>query len=183
MKNKQHLLTVVVAVICGYFGGMMSDGVLVAQAAKTEKAVKPPTVITAQEFRIVDEHGVDRGSWKAEHGLLMMSGKKSENVIWLGKTTFGTGLAVLGEEGNPSALLGISSSNGDAALQLKSPGGEAVFVEVVGEGGAIVSIFDATGMPRVSLGGAVVDRTRKITQPLSSLVLFNKKGDVIWQAP
>ena len=205
MKNKQHLLTVVVAVICGYFGGMMSGGNLVAQAAKTEKAAKPPKVITAQAFHLVDEHGVKQGTWEVEHGF-MIHGKSSKDAVWLGKSPFGDGLTIMSGEGRV-AFLGESSVLDGTVLMVKAKSlGASINLGVLSNERASITATNATGAtavlgcteqeafvsvgekdgPEAVLGSVATKDKRtgetRISSP-ASLTLFNKKGEVIWQAP
>ena len=57
MKRKQYLLLVVLTVVAGLIGGAVSNYVLMAGEAVAQETKQHEKVITAEEFRLVDEEG------------------------------------------------------------------------------------------------------------------------------
>lgn len=63
MKQGHHRLIVIVAIIAGFLGGMLSNQLFQAKDAYAEKENREHKVIVAQEFRVVDKLGKTIGSF------------------------------------------------------------------------------------------------------------------------
>ena len=60
MNKKQYSLMLVLALVAGLVGGVVSSQFLMGQPAFAEKKAKPQKAIEAEEFRLVDKNGKTR---------------------------------------------------------------------------------------------------------------------------
>jgi hypothetical protein len=60
MSKKQYSLMLVLALVAGLVGGVVSSQFFIGKSAFAEKKAKPQKVIEAQEFRLVDKEGKTR---------------------------------------------------------------------------------------------------------------------------
>jgi hypothetical protein len=90
MSKKQYSLMIVLALVAGLVGGVVSSQFLMGQPAFAEKKAKPQKVIEAQEFRLVDKDGKTRA--------------------FLGINRGQPRFELHGKRGFPLAVLGLSSS-------------------------------------------------------------------------
>ncbi len=67
MGKRQYVLVVVLAVIAGWVGGLLSGDRYILRSVLS--AETPPNVVTAQEFRVVDENGVTLAALAADDGI------------------------------------------------------------------------------------------------------------------
>lgn len=63
MKQGHNRLIVIMAIIAGFLGGMLSNQLFQAKEAYAEKENREHKVIVAQEFRVVDKLGKTIGSF------------------------------------------------------------------------------------------------------------------------
>jgi len=171
---------------------------------------KVAKVIEAENFIVRDEHGRKRAELGAKSGnvglafygnsglasislylyqgaspSLMVVDKHRKLAAFLSPS--GLGLQVknnsraalrLDDDGSPRLVLydknGMFSQNKRAALELDNDGSPKLV------------LYDKNGMSRAELGSTSLETTRTGVvekRPESSLVLFDKKGKVIWSAP
>ena len=55
--NKQYSLTVLLALVAGLVGGVVSSQFYIGQPVFAQKTEQPGKVIIAEEFRLVDKNG------------------------------------------------------------------------------------------------------------------------------
>ena len=94
MSKRQYVLMLVVALIAGLMGGVVSSQYLVGQTAFARKKEPPRKVIEAQEFRLVDKDGKTRAFLGFGHNP---TNRKQPRFELHGKAGF------------PLAVLGVSS--------------------------------------------------------------------------
>lgn len=227
MNKKQYSLMIVLALVAGLVGGVVSSQFLAGQlmsgeSAFVEKRARPPKVIEAEEFRLVDNKGV----------LLAKLGKQEEFVIEIKKdgsrekhsSGYAHKLVFFGDEGREAVSLGTSSGKISALsiyshikgqpsnIQLGMDAGGSASLWLAGEprlfllnegfsleskpsgrfnltfvdGEPTLEMIDKNSRSRIVLGVVeLLNSKTGVTEkhPLSSLVLFNEKGNVIWKAP
>lgn len=92
MSRKQYSLIVLLALVAGFVGGVISSQIFVSRPIFPQKEPKPQKVVVAKKFRLVDERGVVRAA--------------------LGLTAKGQpGLGLLDKKGIPRVVLGIGENS------------------------------------------------------------------------
>ncbi len=197
MNSKQFLLTVSVAVISGVLGGALSVFFMMPQSVLAQD--EPPKVIEAQEFRVVDDNGVVRGSIGLNQSGVTLNFRdvtrtKSAEVL---VTEIGVGI-VLSDESQESAIrmmTGESSGYGSISitaaestliatpniLTVSHPAGSIL----VDAEKPMIRVADRRHAPRAILGVTSLTPptgSTEIRTP-SSLVLFDEEVNVVWSAP
>ena len=192
MSKKQYSFIVVLAFVGGLVGGVVSNQLLLSQPAHAEKKAQPSKVIEAEEFRVVDKDGRKRAQ-------LMLTELDSPALIFSDENELIRLQMQLVPKGFP--VLWFRDANGllKASLTLR-PTGDVLFTlgakesivkentaEIfVGKAGAKVSLYDDNGKLRTVLGSTTFRERKRGTikkRSLSSLVLFNNIGDVVFQTP
>jgi hypothetical protein len=135
------------------------------------------------EFGIHDKYS----SMKLEsHGLELSGGEGKAGLAVLPK--LGPTLHLgSGEQSKGSVILNLSP-DGQANLQFfdKSKAARRAMLTISADGAPSLELFDASGNTRAVLGNSELEAPKTGTvekRPESSLVLFDKDGKVIWQAP
>ncbi len=197
MNRKQFLLTLSATVISAFLGGAVSVWLLMPQSVLAQD--EPPKVIEAQEFRVVDDNGVVRGSIGLNQSGVTLNFRdvtrtKSAEIL---VTEIGVGI-VLSDESQESAIrmmTGESSGYGSISitaaestliatpniLTVSHPAGSIL----VDAEKPMIRVADSRHAPRAILGVTsltVPTGSTEIRAP-SSLVLFDEDGDVVWSAP
>jgi hypothetical protein len=192
MGKKQYSFIVVLAFVGGLVGGVVSNQLLLNQPAHAEKKAQPSKVIEAQEFRVVDQDGRKRAQLmltEVDSPALILSDENE--LIRLQMQLVPKGFPVLWFR-DANGLLKASLTlrpTGDVLLTLGAK--ESIVKEntaeiFVGKAGANVSLYDDNGKLRTVLGSTTFrERKRGMTKrrSLSSLVLFNNIGEVVFQTP
>lgn len=176
-RYRVALMVMSLFVVAGVVGPSIAD------------ATKTPGIVTAKAFEVVDSSG---------HLLAALSPTPSAQVA----------LSIYGKAGTLGASLG-ATAEGRSFLNLYAPGTERgvgletdnksamIFIagnagkpratlSLVGHDETALVLSDRAGRDRAVLGNEdlknqVTDSTEH--RPLSSLVLFNQKGRVVWKAP
>jgi len=197
MNRKQLLLTLSVAIVSGLLGGALGVWFLMPQTVLAQD--EPQKVIEAQEFRVVDEDGVVRGSIGLNQSGVTLNFRdvtrtKSAEVL---VTEIGVGI-VLSDESQESAIrmmTGESSGYGSISitaaestliatpniLTVSHPAGSIL----VDAEKPMIRVADSRHAPRAILGVTSLTPptgSTEIRTP-SSLVLFDEDGNVVWSAP
>lgn len=95
MNKKQYSLMLVLALVAGLVGGVVSSQFLMGQPAFAEKKSNPLKVVESEEFRLVDKDGKTRAFLGFDHSPI---NRGQPRFVLHGKTGF------------PLAVLGLSSS-------------------------------------------------------------------------
>jgi hypothetical protein len=204
MTKKQYSLMLVLALVAGLVGGVVSSQFLLGQPALAEKRAESKRIIEAEEFRLIDREGKHRITLKME-GLretipkLKFFDSDGKKTISLSGGSWPS-MALWDESGSPritiQLLAGIPTFqfyHQDATVSLMFSGSKQVLrdvsnnrIELSADGEPFLALADKTGLPRAILGSTEikVKRTGEIRKrPVSSLVLFNEQGNVILEAP
>ena len=94
MNKKQYSLMLVLALVAGLVGGVVSSQFLMGQPAFAEKKSKPLKVVESEEFRLVDKDGKTRAFLGFGHSPINRGQPRFE---------------LHGKAGFPLAVLGVSS--------------------------------------------------------------------------
>jgi hypothetical protein len=200
MSRKQYISMVVLALAAGLAGGMASSWffsnqlVFAKEATKKAEEISPELrVIMAREINLL---GLDR---KPRIKLAVDQNGEPGLHFYNDKGRYRAGFSV--GQGTPSLTMRDKSglrlqiglmrltSTGDewpTILLMDNKGVERAILTLDIEGRPHLALKNAKGNNRVVLGFADLKHTQTGViekRPLSSLVLFNEKGNVIWQAP
>jgi hypothetical protein len=200
MSRKQYISLVVLALAAGLAGGMVSSWffsnqlVFAKEATKKAEEISPELrVIMAREINLL---GLDR---KPRIKLAVDQNGEPGLHFYNDKGRYRAGFSV--GQGTPSLTMRDKSglrlqiglmrltSTGDewpTILLMDNKGVERAILTLDIEGRPHLALKNAKGNNRVVLGFADLKHTQTGViekRPLSSLVLFNEKGNVIWQAP
>ena len=94
MNKKQYSLMLVLALVAGLVGGVVSSQFFMGQPAFAEKKSNPMKVVESEEFRLVDKDGKTRAFLGFGHSPINRGQPRFE---------------LHGKEGFPLAVLGVSS--------------------------------------------------------------------------
>lgn len=179
-------------------------------ALMTLAAARPkPRLVEAGEFRLVDEKGTVRASLTARKSAaalmladeagtvrarLALEGSPRMELSDAGGTTQAS--VSLGADGAPTLSLGAEKqaratvrigSDGASDLTLTDGNDHArAALALAADGSPRVALYDEEGSLRASLGATPLKELRSGASektPPSSLVLFDKKGGVVFKAP
>jgi hypothetical protein len=200
MSRKQYISLVVLALVAGLAGGMVSSWffsnqlVFAREATKKAAEISPELrVIMAREINLL---GLDR---KPRIKLAVDANGEPGLHYYDEKGRYRAGFSI--GQGTPAltmrdksglrlqiGLTRLMSTEDEwpTILLMDKKGVERVILALDIEGRPHLALKNATGDNRVVLGYAALKQTQTGViekRPLSSLVLFNEKGNVIWQAP
>lgn len=207
MSRKEYGLVLVLAVSAGLIGGVMSsrffmDRLMIAQQTlrRAEDIITqmPPQaeVISAKKFQVVnmygekvaelgtDDSGIERLLFSGPDGSetkLSLTGMMFRDKTGKSVGTFSPSNLVVGvqdQKGNPITITG-------GGLVISGSGGNTILL-LMGQDGPSLQFADEDGKVRVTLGrGTLVYPKTGMEEkrPISSLVLSDKDGKTIWQAP
>ena len=165
MNKKQYALMLVLALIAGLVGGVVSSQFLIGKSAFAEKKVESKRIIEAEEFRLVDDKGnllarLDDGDFGYGGNLAVYHKEfKRFPIVEIGVS----GILCSDYAGKTHAAL---STNG---LAFKKPHG--ISAELLLNPQPFLKLFDENGNPRLLLGATElqVDLTEEIRKrPISS---------------
>jgi hypothetical protein len=213
MKQGQNRFIIVMAVVAGFLGGMLSNQIFQPRAVCAEaddvlgerKQNDKWKVIVAQEFRVVDKYGNKVGSFgippdlrdfkaadspssEEAYQISQLALGKNERIRMRAGQGFGSIHLKNDEKANIqiSTLFGASISLSHKTDDMFSKkGGEIELVSLTPQY-KYISLNDAEGNNRVVIGNTktVTRKTGAQHQhPVSSMILFNENNKVIWEAP
>ena len=164
MNRKHQGTTVILALIAGLAGGMISSAFLSGEAVFADKQPGHQTAVRAELFELVDEEGNLRGSLGERDGsvVLRLVGKRSSFL---------------------NAFLGRRAATVEFGTYAKGK----IDMRVDGNG-LQVRLFDQLEPPRIRAVLGNVNLQHEDTGELearapSSLVLFDEGGKVVWKGP
>jgi len=202
MNRKQYCLTVLLSLVAGLIGGVVSTQFFISQPVFAEKTEQPTKVIVAEEFRLIDKNGkivatlgmgvrsspelrILTPAYDNRTGVLISADNNGADISLFGpKTDISMRVMSTPAKFSPAfeeAELKISRGfDDDSSVSLKiGKAGEAI-------SGPKLELTDSKGktravLGRVSLEVTATGETRE--RPESSLALFGRDGKTIWSAP
>lgn len=168
MKSLHLAVTVVISVLAGFVGGFAGGALLAPISATAQPASKLMRIVTAEEFRVVDDKGRVVASLGTEPSLLSR-------------------LNLYDREGGLRASLGVSAIHETVGLSLYSRRQDlhSLRLATQPDGIADLSFFDESGAPSVSLGNSHETTEHEQALPRPSLKFFaiGPQHKVVWHAP
>ena len=200
MSRKQYISLAVLALVAGLAGGMVSSWffsnqlVFAREATKKAAEISPELrVIMAREIILL---GLDRKpriklavDQNGEPGLHYYDDKGRYRAGF--SVGQGTPALTMRDKSGLRLQIGLTrlmstEDEWPTILLMDEKGVERVILALDIEGSPHLALKNAKGDNRVVLGYDALKQTQTGViekRPLSSLVLFNEKGNVIWQAP
>ncbi len=168
MKSPHLAVTVVMSIVTGFVGGL-AGGALVAPAPATaQHSSKLMRVVTAEEFRVVDDKGRVVASLGTEPSLL-------------------TRLNFYDRDGGLRASLGLSAIHETVGLSLFSrrQDQQSLRLATQPDGLSDLTLYDESALPSVSLGNSHEEVTQDNVLPRPGLKFFavGPPHKVMWHAP
>jgi len=177
MNRKQFIFTLLLALLSGLMGGVLSTWFLMPQLVPAQGS--PQKVITAEQFQLVDKHGKVRGEFGVRDYAAALQAATDIELKFTGDMLV-PGLRLFSEDGQRTL----------AQLSLE---GDSPFLRIIDDtdattllGAERLALFDSDENLRAALGATNLKHTdtgsTEIRAP-SSLVLFDEEGNVVWSAP
>ncbi len=209
MNRKDLSIIVIVAVVAGLIGGVVSGtvfhaGLVAAQEGSTPQGIIVEKTIRTEKLEIVDPSSgrvVGRFMSIGPHGHLEVGSRGEKSTAFIELHT-GAGLATLQINGEALATLQLnggvkegtihwnkiilSTDESSNVLTMVNPSRDLEARLVVQKEEGVSLALKEKGMPRTVLGNIQLRSApteELIKRPVSSLVFFNRNGDVIWKAP
>lgn len=178
MSRIQYAFLVLAALVCGFFGGTLSNLFLQAPP-EDDKGHK--NIIVAQEFHLVDHEGRER--W-----VLNLSKDGEPSLTFVNKNGWAPMAMGINQEGLPyfNMVLEPGRKGGPSLILMDSRMKSRALLGVRGDGEPHLSLLDQNGIERLSLGSTefpnpltgIVEK-----RPLPSITLFDESGKPLWSAP
>lgn len=156
MKNKQPLFIILLAAFAGFAGGFISSQIFQTKPAFAEKGLSHQKVVTAEEFRVIDQDGKILGCFGTPGYLPDIFPKKD------------------------------ASQAAVPQLRLGRETGFQIILSAGGDAGSKIIMKDKKNITRVAIGNMEFHiRQTQVThrRQVSSIVLFNRQGGFLWSAP
>jgi len=178
MKSKQYGLMVILALIAGLIGGMVSSQLFTGKPVFAQKKSIPQKAVAAEEFLLVDKDGNLRASFGdlPNKGLgLTVLGKNANIRLLLGVNDNGEpGLWLYNKDGIPCAFL--ASYANIEVLQLGNKlDGPSLSLGLMDNKIPIITFWDENSNKRAFLVLAPNED--------AIFVIYDRNGSVIWSAP
>lgn len=152
MNTKQYVLMLVLAMIAGLVGGVVSSWLFIGVPVFAQKIPRPAKTVRAEKFVVVNKDGQPR-IWLGPLGLLIPNTKDGQPGAAFGVTPDGAvGLEFYGGKGEKSRIKLALSPDGAPSVILSDKGGNRRAVLSLGvneEPG--LSFLDKDGNPSVML--------------------------------
>ena len=167
--NAPHLAaTVIMSVLAGFLGGLVAGAFVTPTSATAQHSPKLMRVVTAEEFRVVDDNGRVVASLGTEPSLVSR-------------------LNLYDRDGGLRASLGLSAIHETVGLSLYSRRQDlrSVRLSTQPDGMSGLTLFDESGSPSVSLGNVHEEAGKETALPRPSLKFFGVGSHkaVTWRAP
>jgi hypothetical protein len=165
MNKKQFGLVLVLSLLSGLVGGILTSQFFLGTPVLAEKKVGPQNVVVAEEFRLVDKEGKILSTWGMYAG--------------------GPGIVLFNKNGQFRAVFSLTSPDEGPVLTFAdNKGNHRAIVGLGAERQPYVTLRDQTGNERISLSlDDDGDPYLALYDQASSLVLIGKDGQITWKTP
>lgn len=147
-------------------GALALAAVAFLLSAPRSQASEATGELKAHRFTVIDKEGHDRGAlYISEYGSLRLDLQDAHKVL--------------------RASLSVATSGTPSLDLYDTKGRERAGLEVLANGSSSLKLYDSGGL-RAVLGRAkleAVQSGKEEERPVSSLVLFDEEGRVLWRAP
>jgi hypothetical protein len=191
MNKKQFSLLLMLSLLAGLVGGILTSQFFLGTPVLAEKRAGPQRVVTAEEFRLVDKEGKILSTWGMYAGgpgiVLFSKNGQFRAVFSLTSPEEGPVLAFADNKGNHRAIVGLGAERQPYVTLRDQAGKERISLSLDHEGDPYLALYDQAENARAILGTmdfTKLKRTGTIEKrSLSSLVLLGKDGQITWKTP
>jgi hypothetical protein len=191
MNKKQFSLLLMLSLLAGLVGGMLTSQFFLGTPVLAEKKVGAQNVVIAEEFRLVDKEDKILSTWGMYAGGpgIVLFGKNGQfrAVFSLTAPDEGPILTFADNKGNHRATVGLGAERQPYVTLRDQTGNERISLSLDDDGDPYLALYDQAENERAILG--TMDSTRlKRTgtiekRSVSSLVLLGKDGQITWKTP
>jgi len=191
MNKKQFSLLLMLSLLAGLLGGMLTSQFFLGTPVLAEKKVGPQNVIVAEEFRLEDKEGKVLSTWGMYAGGpgIVLFGKNGQfrAVFSLTSPDEGPILTFADNKGNHRATVGLGAERQPYVTLRDQIGNERISLSLDDDGDPYLALYDQAENERAILGtmdSTKLKRTGTIEKrSVSSLVLLGKDGQITWKTP
>ncbi|MDH3802120.1 MAG: hypothetical protein OEU80_08550 [Deltaproteobacteria bacterium] len=191
MNKKQFSLLLMLSLLAGLVGGMLTSQFFLGTPVLAEKKVGAQNVIVAEEFRLVDKEDNILSTWGMYAGGpgIVLFGKNGQfrAVFSLTSPDEGPILTFADNKGNHRATVGLGAERQPYVTLRDQTGNERISLSLDDDGDPYLALYDQAENERAVLGtmdSTKLKRTGTIEKrSVSSLVLLGKDGQITWKTP
>ncbi|MDH3557452.1 MAG: hypothetical protein WBF55_08610 [Syntrophobacteria bacterium] len=191
MNKKQFSLLLMLSLLAGLVGGMLTSQFFLGTPVLAEKKVGAQNVIVAEEFRLVDKEDNILSTWGMYAGGpgIVLFGKNGQfrAVFSLTSPDEGPILTFADNKGNHRATVGLGAGRQPYVTLRDQTGNERISLSLDDDGDPYLALYDQAENERAVLGtmdSTKLKRTGTIEKrSVSSLVLLGKDGQITWKTP
>ena len=191
MNKKQFSLLLMLSLLAGLLGGMLTSQFFLGTPVLAEKKVGAQNIIVAEEFRLVDKEDNILSTWGMYAGGpgIVLFGKNGQfrAVFSLTSPDEGPILTFADNKGNHRATVGLGAGRQPYVTLRDQTGNERISLSLDDDGDPYLALYDQAENERAVLGtmdSTKLKRTGTIEKrSVSSLVLLGKDGQITWKTP
>ena len=191
MNKKQFSLLLMLSLLAGLVGGMLTSQFFLGTPVLAEKKVGAQNVVIAEEFRLVDKEDKILSTWGMYAGGpgIVLFGKNGQfrAVFSLTSPDEGPILTFADNKGNHRATVGLGAERQPYVTLRDQAGKERISLSLDDDGDPYLALYDQAENERAILGtmdSMKLKRTGTIEKrSVSSLVLLGKDGEITWKTP
>jgi len=191
MNKKQFSLLLMLSLLAGLVGGMLTSQFFLGTPVLAEKKVGAQNVVIAEEFRLVDKEDNILSTWGMYAGGpgIVLFGKNGQfrAVFSLTSPDEGPILTFADNKGNHRATVGLGAERQPYVTLRDQTGNERISLSLDDDGDPYLALYDQAENERAVLGtmdSTKLKRTGTIEKrSVSSLVLLGKDGQITWKTP
>jgi len=191
MNRRQFSLLLVLSLLAGLVGGILTSQFFLGTPVLAEKKVGAQNVIVAEEFRLVDKEDNILSTWGMYAGGpgIVLFGKNGQfrAVFSLTSPDEGPILTFADNKGNHRATVGLGAGRQPYVTLRDQTGNERISLSLDDDGDPYLALYDQAENERAVLGtmdSTKLKRTGTIEKrSVSSLVLLGKDGQITWKTP
>jgi hypothetical protein len=185
MNKQRHSLTLLLALMAGLVGGVVSNQFFMGQLVFAEKKPAHEKVIRAESFEVVDRDGnVHASLSRSEYGTTSLLLIPQETDYAFSAIVSSSGVNVGIDSGDRRNSISLLVSENLAHFGLDSKKSE---IDIrIDRTGSHIDLLDKDGKSRAVLGTTALihkDTGAEEIRNICSLVLADEKGKVVWKAP
>ncbi len=191
MNKKQFSLLLMLSLLAGLVGGMLTSQFFLGTPVLAEKKVGAQNIVVAEEFRLVDKEDNILSTWGMYAGGpgIVLFGKNGQfrAVFSLTSPDEGPILTFADNKGNHRATVGLGAERQPYVTLRDQTGNERISLSLDDDGDPYLALYDQAENERAVLGtmdSTKLKRTGTIEKrSVSSLVLLGKDGQITWKTP
>ena len=191
MNKKQFSLLLMLSLLAGLLGGMLTSQFFLGTPVLAEKKVGAQNVIVAEEFRLVDKEDNILSTWGMYAGGpgIVLFGKNGQfrAVFSLTSPDEGPILTFADNKGNHRATVGLGAERQPYVTLRDQTGNERISLSLDDDGDPYLALYDQAENERAVLGTMDSTKLKKTgtieKRSVSSLVLLGKDGQITWKTP